>query len=154
VSPSPLQSPIPTATNTPIPTGPTATPTPTATPVPGTTYLEVDVKIPGIGIQANAENTNPLNTTREATISIINTQTNTLSETKTLLTYSTTNGVFEGRVDLGTGFTGGNYVVKIKLENSLRKQYGIASITAGQVNILPSISLTMGDLDSDNILDI
>ena len=61
---------------------------------------------------------------------------------------------FNATIDLGTLSTG-SYVVKVKLDNTLRKAIpGIQTLTQGATTTLPIVTLVSGDINNDNVLDI
>ncbi len=148
----------PTATPT-----PTKIPTPTATPIPNATVFNVTVFMHGIGNSgdnanptANSlSNKNPLHTTRSVQVELIDSQ-NTLVVTKTgSLTYVPTEGNFKGAVNMGTNVSSGNYIIKVKSPQYLKRRIsGFLAITGGQNISLPAVTLVTGDINNDNILSI
>jgi len=71
------------------------------------------------------------------------------------VSYNTTTGNFTGNIDLGADFNTGIYTVKIKTDKYLRGLVtGIQTITKGQINTLPSLTLVTGDINNDNQINI
>lgn len=183
-TPSPSKTPTPTPTKTPTPTPtrgvtpgltlvPTATPTPTKMltptptfgpteiPSPGSTYVKVSLLLHGVGKggdSANAGSTgnmNPLRPQRIVTVDVYNAQNQIVVTKQGTVTFSTATGGFSGNVNLGTGITTGPHTVRIKADQYLRGiASGIQSLTAGQTNTLPSLTLVTGDVNNDNAINI
>ena len=153
----------PTATPSPSPT-PKPTSTPTPNPTPKTTFLDVSVLLHGIG--NSGDNTNPIGTslsnkdpkhkTIQANIELYNTSNQLIGQGHEGLIYNTNQGNFQGAVGIYPNtFPTGKYYLKIKTDYHLKKQVsGILSITAGQSNIIPAITLVTGDSDNNNQLNI
>lgn len=150
-----------TPTSTPTPTI-TSTPTPTATPVPNATLLRFQtVKLHGIGSGGDntnpnlGGNQNPLRTTRNFSVELLDASGNTLPAINSQITFNSGSGVFSGDITLPTSVASGNYLVKVKSPQYLKKQAtGIINITKSTINNIPEISLTTGDIDNDNALTI
>jgi Mg-chelatase subunit ChlD len=152
---------VPTATPTPKPTN---TPTPTPTPTPATTFLNVSVLLHGIG--NSGDNTNPINTnlsnkkpqhpTIKANLELYDTNNQLIGQGSGPLTYDTKQGNFQGALGIYPNtFPTGKYYLKIKTDYHLKKQAsGILSITAGQNNTVPEVTLVTGDSDNNNKLNI
>lgn len=128
--------------------GPTQTPTPT-TPQSGT-LLKLSVAIPGY-----RPNSKVVNAEREIQVSIYDLlETEVGSATSTLKPDAT--GRFQAEVDPGADFEPGTYIIKVKLNNSLRKNIlpEFQQIKKDTTNVLPPITLYQGDLDQNNVLNI
>lgn len=157
------QTPVLTTTNgTPhlfqIEGGGTVTPTNTPTPTfaPGDTGMKFSYKLPGIG-KTTGDNTNPARTSRTTTVSIYNSANAQVGSDRTATAvYDPATGLFNGQINLGTGFTTGSYQVKIKVDNSLIKRIpGIVTLTFGNPNNpTPQVTLVTGDIDQNNSLSI
>lgn len=153
---TPTPSPIP-PTYAPLPTGPTPTPR------PNDTILLFEAFLHGIGSAGDnlapdknsLSNKKPKNLTRNIRIDIL-TSTNQPVITKNgLAIYDSESGSFKGTINLGDNFTTGNYIVKIKAEGYLRQQLPkVQIIKASSQNQLVMSSLTTGDVNDDNTLNI
>ncbi len=158
---TPTPTPRPTSTPTPIPTD---TPFPTSTPVPLATTLNFTVFLHGIGNSGDNANPNtfslsnhsPLHPERPATIEVYDSNNQLVKSTTGTLTYSSNAGNFTANtISLGTAFTTGDYNIKIKTDRYLKKLVpGIVHITAGQSNLVPTVTLVAGDINGDNNLNI
>ncbi|MCL4354552.1 hypothetical protein M1349_03755 [Patescibacteria group bacterium] len=159
---------------------PTGNPTPTCTPRPpcldsaqpcimnippggwcpksGLTTLQISVKLPAIGSDTKkGENDKPKNPTKNVILyfysSADTTMTKEMANVPGKITFDGT--YFKGNIDLGKSILTGNYNVKVKIPNTLRKLIvGTQHITAGTVNTFPVITLASGDLDNNNVIDI
>jgi len=155
-TPSPTSA-VPTPTNTPIPTptrAPTNTPIPTPTINPSNTRLGISVKLEGIGAEEQTSNKVPQNPSRSSVVEVINTVNVVVRSVTTLLTYDLA-GYFSADVDLGTSIPSGQYLVKVKMDNSLRK------LNKDLVTLAPSTKTTIlpfwvvtGDIDQNNKLEL
>jgi hypothetical protein len=156
-------TPTPTPTSTPTPT-PTRTPTPTPTSVPNSTKLSLNVFIHGIGNSGDntnpnnfsLSNKNPLTKNRTLDVQIINNSNQIVASSNVSIAYDSTTGSFKGIADLGNSIpTSGSYNIKVKGSTQLRKIIpGIQTITIGQTNSIPDITLVTGDINNDNVLNI
>lgn len=133
---------------------PTAAPTPTtAAPTPtiaaGNTGLAFSLTLQGVTPVSS-----PRQSTRLVSAEVINPATNQLISAKTAnATFQA--GVFKGTLDLGTGFTSGSYIVKLRFDTTLKKKVqAITNITAGQVNTLAQIELVSGDININNQIEV
>lgn len=161
-------TPIPSQTSTPSPRPsssptvtihPSITHTPTTTIPPGSTTLSLTVFLHGIGKggdNANASsggNVNPLNTTREVTVHLFDTN-NTETTTKQNMTYNPDAGNFTGTV-IVSNVPNGTYVVKVNVDGFLYRQIdGIYTVTQGQNTTLLPVSLVAGDINNDSRIDL
>lgn len=127
----------------------------TISPAPGSTILDLQLQLHGVG-SLDGGNTSPKTPTRTVQVQVYNTNDILMTEKSGQVTYDASKGMFLGPVNLGTTFTSGSYVVKVKTPRYLRKKYpGTAvKIVAGQTNPLPALALTAGDANDDNSLDI
>jgi uncharacterized protein YegL len=161
-------------TLTPTPTvTPEPTTTPTPTPAAGNTVLSLIVGLDGIGTTGDNQNpedkncsnaNDPINCgsnktpgheTRDVTVEFLTTGNTPVSTFSGLIKFAPESGKFLGTVDLGSNFTGGSYMIKIKSPGYLKKIYpSIQAITAGTTNSLPSIRLVTGNVNQDSSLDI
>lgn len=162
-TPTPSGSPTSTPPQTPSPTQtPTPTPAPTPTPKPGDTLLTLGIGLDGIWNSGTHKNPNgssstknPVRKSRTFTIEITGSN-NLVKGSLGTLNYSPNKGYFAGIVNLGSGFTSGYYLVKVKTDGYLRASLpGIQNITAGQTSpLLSRVNLTAGDINADNAIDI
>lgn len=164
-TPTPTQTPgEPTPTNIPgvSPTpNPTDVPSPTPSPVPGDTVLDITVGLQGIGSGGDSSNPNsqgngqPQRPERQTTVELYDAQNQLVLTKHGVITFDSSSGKFTGLIDLGGNFTTGLYTVKIQSEQYLRGLVpGIQTITAGQTNTLPDVSLITGDANGDNQINI
>lgn len=154
-------NPSPTASSgqvTPSPTGSGINPTQTATPpippisAPGNTTLALTVSLPGIGT-GNGNNTSPVETTRNFTISIFDGNNQEIKKVTAPLTFN--GNEYIGDIDLGSDFPTEFYSVYVQGDNSLNKLIpGITKITKGQAASTLGVELETGDIDQNNILDL
>ena len=159
-TPTPTRTPTPLPTNTPTPL-PTFTPTPTPTPLPS--KLGLTIFLHGIGNSGDnanptnfsLSNKNPARTTRQISVLVYDTSNTLIRNVLTSVTYNPTNGNFTGLADLGTGLVSGNYNVKVKTDQHLRKLVpGFIVLNTGTTIQLPNLTLTTGDANNDNLLNI
>jgi len=165
----PTATPIPTAltptltpTRTPTPTLlPTSTPVPTNTPVPNSTKFNLTVLLHGIGNGGdNANPTSkgnfqPLHPQRNLTLELYDANNTLVKSVSGSVAFNSTSGNFAGILDGGSTLSTGSYLVKVKGIPYLRKQIGgIITVTNGATVTLPQASLTTGDANNDNQLNI
>lgn len=159
-TPTPTRTPTPLPTNTPTPL-PTATPTPTPTPLPN--KLGLTIFLHGIGnsgdnanpTSSTLSNKNPVRTTRQVSVLVYDAGNTLIKNVITPITYSTTNGNFTGLADLGNNLASGQYIVKVKTDEHLRRALpGFITLTAGSTIQLSALTLIAGDANNDNILNI
>jgi len=154
----------PTVTSAPTITAvPTVTSAPTATPVPNATRLSFTILLHGIGNsgdstnpnQSSLSNKNPIHPQRPLTIIVFDSAGTSVLTKDGLIGYDAAGGNFKGIIDLGTTLPSGQYTLKIKTPQYLKRQIpGILTIKAGQVQELAPITLTAGDITGDNSLSI
>ncbi len=145
----------PTLTPTPKPTG-----TPTPTPLPSETTLKfLSVKLHGIGRGGDNTNPNilgnlnPLTTARNINIEINDANGNLVSNPSGTIIYSRESGDFLGDIKIDSSLPSGDYLIKVKTEKYLRKQFEkIVRINQSSINEVTSISLVAGDANNDGQL--
>lgn len=131
---------------------------------PQATTLTVTVLLHGIGSSGDnvnpdnpsSSNKNPVHTNRNLIVTIFDTKDNKQVEeiNNTNLAYDTTKGSYSSTINL-TSIASGRYIVQIKTDYHLRKQFpGAIQITANQNNILTPITLVAGDVDNNNQIDM
>lgn len=173
-SPTEISSPTDSPTATPVieptspisPQGPTPTstilPTPTPTLAQNATALSLNAFLHGVGNSGDnanpttntLSNKSPQHTVRQVTVSIFNASDQLLATKNGLLIYNNIAGAFNGTIDLGSDFTPGSYIVKIKSDGYLRKQLpGIQTIQSFSVTAMPPITLVTGDINGDNVVN-
>lgn len=157
-APSPTPRVSPTSILTP---SPSVKPSPSPTLAPGSTAIKLSVALHGIGTGGDSANpsskgnADPHRPSRTATVEIYDAQNQLVVTKQATLVFNTTTGKFAANVDLGNQFTTGLYTVKIKTEQYLRALIpGIQTITAGQQNTLPLVTLVVGDANGDNQINI
>lgn len=165
-TPTPIQS-VPTSTPTSIvtvaPTTPVATSTliPTTAPEEGTTSVVVNLMLHGIGeggdaVNPNSQgNMNPLHPQRTVSVDVYNAQNQLVATKQGIITFNTASGAFTGNISLGNTITTGAHTIRIKVDQYLRGIVaGIQMLNAGQTASLPSLTLTAGDVNNDNAINI
>jgi len=149
----------------------------------GHTYLSLIIGLDGIGSTGDNQNPQdinctpeqrenqqcgsnwkPLKTNRDVVLELFTdseTSVSTYSSEINFTTGATNSGKFTGAIDLGTTFTGGNYVIKAKSSGYLKREFPYiqaitAAITDGPyvVNTLPGIRLVTANVNQDTSLDI
>jgi len=147
---------------------PTLTPIPTAppTPLPNSTILRFNsVKFHGIGTGGDNTNPNltgnliPTRTSRTLTVQLIDSSGTSLPAFSGTITYKSATGDFSGDIivdpSISIDSTNNNYLIKVKSPQYLKKQLiGIPKINKGSINIAPSVVLTTGDINNDNVLSV
>lgn len=140
------------ATNTPVP--PTATSTPNGTKFAATVLLHGIGKGGDVINPTSTGNTNPIHAQRSVTVDVYSLSNQLVTSKQGTVQYTAAAGNFQGIIDMGQLATG-TYVVKIKSPQYLRNTIqGVVSVTQGQTVTLPSLALTAGDTNNDNILSI
>lgn len=166
-TPTPTQIPTPTPTRVPSPTstpGATSTPTPTPTSVPNSTKLSFTVFLHGIGNSGDntnptnytLSNKNPLTATKNVIVEVFDGLNALKASASGNIVYDVASGNFKGTIDLGTQIAAsGAYNIKLKETTHLRRLIpGIQNITIGQTINMGEITLTAGDVNNDNTINI
>lgn len=146
---------MPTATAT--PGQPTATRAPTATPTisPNEARVAIELLLPGIGSNtALGQNPNPVVRNHTVELQIFNSQNQKVKDSQGTVSYDTQTFSFKGMVSLGPALESGIYIIKARLNNTLRKNLGLANIVAGQTSPASQVKLVPGDLDQNNELNL
>jgi hypothetical protein len=100
-------------------------------------------------------NIHPLHTQRQMHLQIYNTSNQLVYNQQTTASQIPGTGKYFSNIVLNSSWTNGSYLVTTKLDYTLGKQVaGIPTISSGQETILPLTSLTMGDIDQNNQLDL
>lgn len=173
VKPSSIITPTKVPTNTPTPTKkptntPTLTPTPkptgtpTPSPLPTDTLLNfTNIKLHGIGRGGDNTNPNlvgnlsPQNITRNLYIELYNPDGSLRAKQNGVIIYNSESGDFNGNVNISSLNLSGNFLLKIKSDKFLKKQYdGIVTIEKGKTIQVNSIALVSGDINNDGQLSI
>jgi N-acetylglucosamine-6-sulfatase len=122
--------------------------------------ITVSVLLHGIGSagdnanpkEATLSNKNPKSQTRDVLIEFISAA-NKPKEVKGKLSYNKTKGLYTGTI--ANPNLSGPYTVKITVNGYLRKEVqGIVTLNPNKPTSLPTLSLTTGDMNSDNELNI
>jgi hypothetical protein len=132
------------------------------TPMDEPAYLEfTSVKLHGIGFGGDntnasiAGNLNPQRNERDLIVYLEDSSGNSISAGVGQVIYSSSSGVFTGNISLSDTVSSGNYLLKIKSDQYLRKQIGgIVSVVKGESAKVPEFSLITGDVDNNNKVDI
>ncbi len=130
----------------------------------GGTSLSLSLKLPGVGngaasLQLNA---NPKRLERGVTIVLSNSQNQQLESVTGKLLYDRTSGLYKGIINLGKTIQTGAYLIKVSVDNSLRKSLpGIQNITVDTINQSSTIEFLQGDIvasdgtaQQDNVIDV
>ncbi len=165
-TPTRILTPTPTRVTTPTPSPtriPTNAPTPSPSPIAGDTFLRFSsLKLHGIGkggdnVNSNGTgNNNPLTPTRSLTVELHNASGTLVTSAVGNITYASTTGDFSGTIKLPSTINSGNYLVKIKSSQFLRRQLpGIVNIVKGTTNQSSGVSsLVTGDINGDQKLTL
>lgn len=169
---NPNATPVPTIPgSSPAPTAPTAAPTinqttpePTAsassTPRPTSSskmIVAFQVILPGIGNDTGlGVNKAPLHPTRSFTVQFLDSKGTVVAVQDGELTY--TDGLYKGDIAV-SNVPAGNYIIKIKSQNSLFKALpGVKKLVSSETLLTQPITLVTGNLDetnaSKNVLDL
>ncbi len=149
-------------TPTPIPPTPTNTPLSPILPIPsGSTAVSLSLLLHGLGKGGDSANPNgggnlhPLHPQRAVTVELLNSNNQPVATKSGTVNFNSTAGNFTGSVDLGNTLTTGAYTVKVKSDQFLRALVpGIQTITQSQSNTLPPTTLTTGDMNNNNRIDV
>lgn len=155
----------PTLTPTTIPTTPpTNTPAPTSTPIPLGINLTFTALLHGIGSAGDSQNPDsailsnktPLHPSRTVVVEVFDSNNQKIAEAPGTLVYDPSTGKFQGQADFGTTLASGNYLVRVKSSQYLRRSFpGITNLIGGDSpNSLSEVSLIAGDVNGDNALNI
>jgi len=139
------------ATPTPSPAGGTGVPVPTGG--VGTTKLDIDLVLPGIGARNAKGNPNPKHPTRKVTLDIYDTNNKKTSKTEDI-TYNTKSETFRATITL-ENLTPGYYTIDVSVPSYLKTHIrGIQTLKSGDTpNELPTITLPVGDINGDGAID-
>lgn len=147
-TPSPMSNtPTPTIANPPISS------TPTPTPVPNQTYLILHISVPSIGTDSFS-NHNPLHPKRSITLNLFDSNLSSVDTETSVITYDPSGGTFNGRITISKPI---GTVASIKLTMQQALPYVIqlqTHLQDNQINILPTIALTTGDINGDGRISI
>lgn len=133
-----------------------------ATPTPQGTTLFINGLIDGVGSRGDnsnpdgsLSNKNPLHPTRNLKIAIYSPTNQLVNSAESTMSYSSTSGMFSGKVTLTQPLASGSYSIKATTENHLTRLLpGIQIITAMKNNQLPNATFVAGDIVNDNALNI
>ncbi len=129
---------------------------PTPTNGANETRILLSVSLPGISNRTGSAAASPKRIARETKVEIYNSSNQKVSDKTGNLIYDTASKLYKGTISLGDGFTTGQYIVKVRMDNSLwRRVPGIVTITANtDNNPTQQIQLVTGDLDQNNSLTV
>jgi uncharacterized protein YegL len=135
---------------------------PAPTTPPNATTFFINSLIDGIGARGDNSNPDgsfsnkqPATPIRNLKISIFNAANQLVAEGANTINYSSTSGMFTGKIIIPQALTSGSYTIKAATDNHLTRLLpGIQTIKAGQNNQLPTAIFTAGDIINDNKLDI
>jgi len=144
---NPIITPSPTLT-------PIFIPSPTPTVAANQASILFDIKLVGIGSNTViGQNPNPIRSSIPLEVQILSTQNQPVLDTSGLLTYNSSTSSFQGNVNLGSSLSQGAYIIKIRLNNTLRRSL-ITQVNLGQTTGLAPQELILGDLDQNNELNL
>ncbi len=125
------------------------------------TSISLNLLLHGLGKGGDSANPNgggtaaPRRSQRSVAIEVLDSQNKLVLTKEGTVNFDSSVGNFKGDVDLGTEVPTGAYTVKVKADQFLKALGpGIQSFTQGQINILPQMTLTSGDMNNDNKIDI
>ncbi len=160
-SSSPIVNTAPSAS----PTAPTAPPQVTITPSiteapkptpsiitnPTDTVVDVSIRVNGVGATGNKS---PKHLTRQVSVDILDQSNKPLVSGNGFLKYDGKD-LFRGEIHLGQ-LARGTYFIKVASNYTLVSQVlpEFQNVTDENTNILPTVNLTQGDLNKNNIVDI
>ncbi|HSW96533.1 MAG TPA: cellulase family glycosylhydrolase [Candidatus Saccharimonadales bacterium] len=144
-------------------TGVTATPsvsiTPTISTSTGQTSVFITVCPHGLGncgdnVGTGVGNTIPKHPIRTTTITFYDSANKQVGSAQGTVAYSSASKNFQGTIPVNNLSTG-LYLVKVRIDGFLSQKIpGIPTITQNQLNSFPILSLTSGDVNSDNQINI
>lgn len=147
----------PTPTSTQIAVAPTATPVPTSTPAPTATPIPAGTTSVAFKIALLEIADNPKRENRKLKIEILD----PLDSNKKIADLTDKNisndkqvKQFKGTHALDTSFKSGIYNIKVKTDGYLRKLIPAVQITKGVQNDIVLATLTPGDINGDNRIDL
>ena len=117
----------------------------------GSTTVSVSLELSGIGNNGNA---NPKTKDRTATVDFYNAQNEKQASQNVTITYERRSGLFKGGL-LMNNLPAGPYTIRVKVPNYLRKELpGIIVIPSQNSIEFPPVTLRVGDINNDNVLDL
>lgn len=141
---------------------------------PPPTDVRVYATLTGIGLPNGTQE--PLHPARDVLVALFDTQNTNVASKLGTLNYDKTTGKFTATINMSTAcpeaasasallsqcnpketvfIKPGNYIVKIQTPQFLRKQIdGIVALEANDAIVLPQLTLTPGDVNSDNKINI
>ncbi len=115
-----------------------------------TTFINLSVILPGIGENGN---TNPKHATRSALLKVFDKNNQEVLNQQIDLHFD--GKVFQTVQSIDSQSESAPYYANIKLSNTLSKTIpGVFMLTPGTTTTLPTVTLTSGDMNNDNTLDI
>lgn len=149
---------ISATTTTTVAPSPIPSQIPTITLAPGETGLKLSLSLPGIS-KTNGENAHPLRTRRAIKVTVydsVNESTEKVAEKTGTVDFNPTTAKYEGNVGIGTTLTTGNYIVKVRMDNTLKKRLPsiVHIVQTTPDNPTSTAELVTGDIDQNNALDI
>ena len=126
-------------------------PTPTPAKVTADMQLGVKIKISGIGTKGNPS---PKHLSRRVTATIFSVGTTPVTSGTSFLTYDGSD-YFTGTIHLGK-LAEGPYFITFVSDGTLQAiaKPEFQNLRGGQINVIPPVTLYLGDMDANNILDI
>ena len=125
------------------------------------TTVSLSLLLHGLGKGGDSANPNsggtenPRRLQRIAKIEMYNSQNQLMVSKDGNVSFETGSGSFKGDIDLGQTVPTGAYTVKVKVDQFLKVLVpGIQSLTQGQTNKLAQATLTTGDMNNDNKINI
>ena len=143
--------------------GPTGNPTTIPIPTVTGTALNFTLLLHGIGSAGDnpnpegnsLSNKNPLHPQRDLSVTVFDTNNQSVATSTMPVTFDSTSGTFIGAVGLPATLPSGNYSVKIQTKGYLRRLVpGIQQIVSGQATDVPAVQMIAGDTNNDNVLNV
>lgn len=143
--------------------GGSTSPSPTITGTGGGgtgTQIALTLLLHGLG--SGGDNANPTSqgtqspkhTSRQTIVTFFDSNNQSIGTASGTVTYNAVSGNFTGTFD-ASAIPAGLYLASVKTQGFLSKSVpGTVTINAGQLNTIPTVSETTGDVNNDNLLDI
>jgi M6 family metalloprotease-like protein len=138
---------------------PTHTPAPSSGNEADSTILTFSILLHGIGSAGDGANPNnsesnkmPLTKRKSLDVELLNNTTKIISKRVTLI-YNNGMGGYTGKLDLGKSFPSGTYTLKLKSSKYLQEVISNMKLISLKNNQLPTLKLTTGDINGDNIIN-
>ncbi len=142
---------------------PTVSPVVSTTPNPGgpSTTLSFTIALHGVGSSGDnsnpgggsLSNKSPQTPQRNLSVRLFDSANNQVASKSAAITYDAASGNFVGKLDLGSAFPSGTYVMHVKSDKYLQRNVAV-TITSNQENVVSQIILNAGDVTGDNLINV